>query len=435
MSQNPLPNPFVVGQPVSSPEAFVGRMAEIATAFDQIHSRSNLAVWGSPGIGKSSFLEQLTLPEVWQLQGQDPSEAIIVLLNCLNLLPFSTSRFWEEVLTLMRDELDSAPTLLAEIDKLLEQGKTTKDSLRRILRKLGKQHKFLLLLVDNYDYALYPQEQYTEAEIQKFLSECRSLAYHSQERKHLSMIVTSSRRLNELGPMLTPGSSPWYNHYLFLSLKPFTATEVNSLLDRAPMTQALKEGIGELANGHPALLQNAGHLVYRTLRKAAQVTDQESFGKEFLSTTQHIFQAIWRLSNEVEQVLLMLIALSNLQDRLHKKKHYDLGNIDLVFSQRQRELNELEDQGVIVHTVQVGNNVYSFTSSMMEWWLIQEIGNSNETELQQRQKVFVNLMSRKQAEQVTIAIRWLWDNKDEVPSILNWIGKVVKALPKALIIH
>ncbi|WP_424103537.1 hypothetical protein [Moorena producens] len=59
-------NPFIVGKPVP-PERFVGRTALIETAFDQISHRSNLSVWGGPGIGKSSFLELLTWPEIWRV--------------------------------------------------------------------------------------------------------------------------------------------------------------------------------------------------------------------------------------------------------------------------------------------------------------------------------------------------------------------------------
>jgi len=423
-------NPFFVGQPVP-PERFVGRISEIETAFDQISNRSNLAIWGGPGIGKSSFLEQLASPQVWQLRGHDPSEAVIILFSCLSIHPFSASGFWREVLSLIRDGLNSIPALQAEIDTLLEKGEASKDGLRQLLRQLGKQKKFLVLLVDDYDAALRPQEQYTETDIAAFMSECRNLAYHSQERKYLSMVVTSLRRLNELGAQLTPDGSPWYNHYLFQPLKLFTETEVAALLGCMPMTPALRDGIREIAGGHPALLQIAGYLLYQEL-KTGQVPNVETFAKGFESATRHFFQDAWALSNEVEQSLLMLSALCGLKGRLYKKR-YDLGNIDIIFSQRERELTDLEERSIIIRTVKEGKTVYSFASSMMEWWVVKEIENTDEAALQQRQKLFLNLMSHKQAEKVTTAIRWLWQHKEEVPSILQWIGKLATALPKGVI--
>lgn len=63
-------NPFKVGQPVP-PESFVGRQSLIDIAFDQINNRSNLAIWGGPGMGKTSFLNLLKSEEVWQSQEID----------------------------------------------------------------------------------------------------------------------------------------------------------------------------------------------------------------------------------------------------------------------------------------------------------------------------------------------------------------------------
>ncbi|NET58833.1 MAG: ATP-binding protein [Symploca sp. SIO2E6] len=426
-------NPFIIGQPVPPGDpAFVGRKTEIATAFDQIHNRSNLALWGGSGIGKSSLLEQLTSPKVWQQQEQDRSQAVIVLFSCLNISPFRSTSFWEEVLSLVRDEMDNDSQLQAQIKIFLEQGQATKDSLRRVLRKLGKKGKFLLLLVDDYDAALIPNEQYTEADIETFLSECRSLAYHSRERQYLSMIVTSSRRLNKIGPPLKPGSSPWYNHYLFQQFKAFTEAETQELLGKT-MTLALQEGVRDIAGGNPALLQIAGYLLYRATESGTkQMADVEAFAKEFESAARHYFQDIWSLSNELEQTLLMLLALSNLKGRLHNQR-YDLRDLEIILSQKGRELTNLEERGVISYTVEEGKKQYFFSSSIMERWVIQELSNSDDVSLENRKKILLNLMSREQAKEITTAIQWLWQYKEEMPATLEWIGRIVKALPQGFL--
>jgi hypothetical protein len=245
------------------------------------------------------------------------------------------------------------------------------------------------------------------------------------------MVVTSLRRLNELGPRLLPGSSPWYNHYLFLPLKPFSEVEVMALLAGLPMTPSLRDGIKEMCDGHPALLQNAAHLLYRELR-SGQVPDAIAFAQDFRSATRHLFEAQWNLANEVEQTLMMLIALMNLQGRLQKKL-YDMGDIPVVFSQKERELLNLADQGVLVARGRVGELGYTFASSMLEWWVVEELENNGEEWLLGRQKIFLNLMSHRQAQTVTNAIRWLWNHKDQLPSILQWLAKVSAAFPKGLI--
>ncbi|NEO17550.1 MULTISPECIES: AAA family ATPase [unclassified Moorena] len=287
---NKLNNPFVVGAPVP-PDRFVGRQSEILAGFNQISNRSNLAIWGGPGMGKTSFLELLASPDVWKEYGQDPSQALMVLLSCESIQPFTASGFWQEVFSLLKEELDGEPDLQAEIETLLDHGKATARVMRQVLGKLGKRNKFLVLLVDDYDAALRENPHYTQADMEIFVTECSSIAYHSRERRYLSMIVTSLRPLNELDPPLNPNSSPWYNHYLFQSLKPLTETEVEQLMASIPITPALRDVIKDRAGGHPALLQIAGSLLFRELR-TGKLPDTETFTKEFESQTRHIFQNI-----------------------------------------------------------------------------------------------------------------------------------------------
>ncbi|MBN3883373.1 MAG: ATP-binding protein [Nostoc sp.] len=424
-------NPFVVGKPVS-PEFFVGRKYEIAVSFAQISQHGHLAIWGGPGMGRSSFLELLGSPAVWEEHGLDPSEAVIALLSCENINPFTPSSFWREVLSVMKDNLESEPALEAEIEKLLERGQTTKDNLNKILQKLGKKHKFLVLLVNDFNVALQENQEYTEANMQQFLSECRSLAVASPGGKYLSMVVTSFKRLSELGPKLNPNASPWYNHYLFQQLKPLNDKEIEQLLGVMPMTLALREAIREIAGRDPRLLQIAGFLLYvqlKTDREANQVSDVQAFIKNLETDTRHIFQTTWNMCNEIEQTLLMLLALFDLNGRLHQKRNFDLGNIDLIFTQRGRELTNLEEQGVIIRKEDEEKTVYSFASLMMQRWVVQEIWNTNNALIQEREKVFIKLISHKQLSQINS----IWQHRNEVLSTIEWFGKLVAAFPKGLI--
>ncbi|HAX76554.1 MAG TPA: hypothetical protein DCY88_12120 [Cyanobacteria bacterium UBA11372] len=123
----------------------------------------------------------------------------------------------------------------------------------------------------------------------------------------------------------------------------------------------------------------------------------------------------------------MLMALFHLKGRLHKNKQFDLRGMDLIFTQRERELTKLEEQLVITR-VNGGKVPYSFTSSIMERWVIQEIWNADKAFLQERQRVFLNLMSHSQVKKFQNSINWLWTNKNEVPSTLEWLAKLAAAL-------
>ena len=223
-----VPNPFTVGQSVKS-DRFIGRTTELASAFDQISAQGNLALWGSPGIGKSSFLNVLADPQAWQVRGYDPTGAVIIRLSCLDIVPFSSTAFWTEVITQIKDYADNSE-VRQEAQMALNQGNTNKDGLRQVLRELGKRNRYLVLLLDDYDNAIRPQPGYDDNAIASFVSDCRNLCSHARESQYLSMVLTTLRRLNELGPKLRPGSSPWYNHYLFLPIKTFNDNEVSALL-------------------------------------------------------------------------------------------------------------------------------------------------------------------------------------------------------------
>jgi hypothetical protein len=420
------PNPFFPGKPVPT-ESFIGRKSEINYAFDQIYNRSHFAIWGGPGMGKSSFLRKLANKQIWTEYGLDPSQGIPVILNCQsqNLIPFTPGGFWRESVSLLHDKLDSEPQLQVEIKPLLEKT-VTGDSLRQALRILGRKNKFLLLLVDDFDAALVTNNQYTENEMETFLAQCRSLAVHAEESEHFSMIVASLQRLNELGPKLNPNASPWYNHYVFQPLTLFTTEELVELLTiiRPP---TLRHEIINITGGHPTLVQTAGFFLYRELQNGNNA-NINSFAGNFERDTQQIFQTIWRRCSSKEQVLLMLIALLDMGGYIGELK-FKLKGIGRIFTQNERSLIRLEEQGVITSSLRDNEKFYSFTSPLMKKWVIQEILQTPEQSIRDREKEFMNLISHGQVNKVKEVVTWLGKHPEQVGSVLDWITKVVPVFP------
>ena len=421
-------NPFQPTNPVPR-ELLVGRESEIGQIFDQIANRSHLAIYGSSGMGKSSLLRYVSsAAQAWQNRGLNYSEALIVELNCQGIRPFTPSALWREVLSLLKDKIERETALQKVIEKVLQQDTIETSDLRLVFREIGKQAKFLLLLLDDFDVALHPNPHYSQEEMLGFLYQFRDLAVHREESRYLSTIVTTFRRLNELGPQLDFAGSPWYNHYLFQLLKPFSQKEAVSLFFREgsplyiPVPLKLRPAILKIAGGHPALLQNAGHILHYSL-KDGKIIDVDQFIRDFQSQTMHFFRDTWRFSTEIEQVLLMLIALANLEGRLNDRS-YAISDLDRIFSQRQRELLDLEERGIIQSTEEQGKRSYYFASSMMEWWVLQELENSDKEQIKQRQKVFLQLMSRRQITQFKKATQELWKHRKAVQAILDILRKL-----------
>jgi hypothetical protein len=179
------------------------------------------------------------------------------------------------------------------------------------------------------------------------------------------------------------------------------------------------------------LIQHAGFLLYSKFRDGQRFDlgfNLEAFANEFFTRTRNFFKNSWELCNDEEKTLLMLLALDGLKGRLNTQ-YYHVDDLATLFSRKERKMIYLEERGMLKSTILNGKKQYTFASSLTERWVIQELQDSNEQTLQERQKVWLGLISRKQSEQVTVAIRWLWHNKDKVPSILKWFGKIASEIP------
>ncbi len=428
LSLQTLRNPFFVGAPVP-PKSFVGRQSIIAAAFDQIYNRSHLAIWGNTGIGKSSLLQLLASSQAWQQHGLNIEQAIIVTLNCADIVPFTRDAFWREIFSLLENEIREDEPLHKDIEQMLHSTSIVRDNFRLILEKIGQQEKFLLLLLDDYNAALYLNDNYTEDEMQILLSDFRNLGLHSKQENNISIILTSNKRLNAIGSRLNTSVSPWYNHYLNLQLQLFNEQEISELIGHMPaelkLTKELRQVIEEVSGGYPVLLQNACYLIYNFWRNGQNLTI-ENFTIQFLEATKHIFQDWWLFCDETEQSLLIFIALSHLQSRL-KQRQYELIDIELILNQNEAELTNLEEMGLIKRAAQLEKTDYQFTSSMMEFWLLREIETSDEEKLRQHHQVALKLMSHRQAERIQFIIQRLWHSKDASASVIDWLSRLAPA--------
>jgi hypothetical protein len=431
-----VPNPFYVSGPVPS-AYFVGRSSEIKIAFDQISKRAHAAFYGGSGTGKSSFLQRLTESETWQERRLEISKCYIVSLNCTDINPFTSSNFFRGILELLKEQTDGQPDLRAEVEASLLEKEVEKGDLRRILRKIGGEDKFLLLLLDQFDAALIASEDYTENDMLVFLNEFRNLSVGGPGIP-LSTIVTSFRSIPELGPELRSSGSPWYNHYLCHALSPFSEQEITQHFFTVgaplciPLEPKVQTAVLQLTGGNPALLQNAFYLLHDMMQAAQSIEaiDLKVFAEKFIGRAEHFFRDTWAFSNDAEQVLLILIALQLQEGRLSDRSQYSLKDIDRVFSQRSRELLDLVERGIIQKVESEAETTYKFASSLMEWWVIQEIHNSDEAELERREKVFFKWMSREQADQIKSVVRQVWSQKAAIKGAIEWtvslLGKAMK---------
>ena len=125
----------------------------------------------------------------------------------------------------------------------------------------------------------------------------------------------------------------------------------------------------------------------------------------------------------------MLIALLDMEGHIEEIK-FNLSGVGRILTQHSTFLTKLEEQGIIISIAAPTGKFYSFTSLLMKKWVIQQILNTPEKLITDREKVFINLISRGQVKKVTDVVTWLGNNPDKVRSVLDWIVKVVPVFPK-----
>jgi Cdc6-like AAA superfamily ATPase len=381
-------NKFYPDKPVP-PDKFVCRTSELSTIFDKINSRDHVAIYGSLGMGKTSLLRYIKDPKFWEERGLDFSEALIVYHNC----ELSTvDSFWQEVLTKLRNEAGDDAYLQSKIDDVLNLETIEITNIREVIREIGKKDKFLLLLLDNYHLIFGTKEEYDykkPREMLNFLSELRNLAVHSTEGQYFSTIVTTFQKLHELGPEITPGGSPWYNHYAYLPLKPFIQDDIDnhffnpdshffiSIPEDVP-----KEKVLEMTGGYPGLLQCTGDVFSK-----CDPVDVNTLNKKLKNYADKIFQDIWKSFEKNEQEILQSILIYNSKGKL-RGNSYSIAGIEKEFIRKSRILNTLQEKGFINQVKKL--NKYNFTSSLMTDFIGDQLEDQNVSNAKER-KIVINL--------------------------------------------
>jgi AAA ATPase-like protein len=421
-------NPFYAGGAVTA-KHFIGRSAEINEIFGNINNKTHLAIYGSPGFGKGSLLRAIQQPETWQARGLDPHSATVIWVNCGNFSPFTPEAFWRKLLERLDEGADAGlkPVIAAGLNKAA----TGRDDLQKVLDYFLKQHRVLVMLLEDVEAALCPGGKYSEDDVMKLKTDIRALC-NEYGTKCLSQIVTSVHRLSDLGQQLLPSGSPWFNHYLFLSMKPFTEEEGNALFDKMPpawtLNQAQRDWIRELADGHPTLVQNACGLLWRNFHEKRNVESWQ-YADELLGQNRHIFEYEWKSSQKGEKLAMLLIALVHADGRV-PGRNYNLSGLDTVLTQMQVNMFGLKDRGIIEERMEGAKAVFRFRSSLMEWWVVQNIQDAQDAkELAEREEILFGLSNR-QVDRVKSAMSLIWKHKDAVTALVKWSGSVAGAFTK-----
>ena len=259
-------NPFSPHSPATVAR-FVDREREVDLIFDHIRSaqRGNVAVSGALGDGKTSLLRFIADPAVGEAYGVRPPQNLLVYVDTQSVTPFSADRFWRRVAQLAAR--DTAVDLGAPNERLLARPELDVNDLEEYLDTLADRGIGLVLLLDEFEWALQAASPEAEAESRHFLAQMASLARRAP--RALGLVVATEAPLPEATRVIESWrGSPFATVFTSLVLRPLDRGGSDRLVDKALEGSGLRFDEDErsrlyaIAGGRPAALQAAAFSLF-----------------------------------------------------------------------------------------------------------------------------------------------------------------------------
>jgi hypothetical protein len=356
-------NPFTFGNPISDPSRFFGRKEEIHQIAGRLLSPAfeSTSVVGERRIGKTSLLEHLANPVVAEELGLSPDRyatAYVDFQGCADITPV---RFWGRVLRNVARTLSDKE--LAQVAKeTMAKDAIDQYDLEDLFMEIEDRDLHLVLLIDEFEYITQNPNFGVD-----FFSGLRALAIHCP----LALITASREGLYDLCHSEEVKSSPFFNIFANVVLKPFSADEAESLIQGSlestgvGFTDSDIRHVMEIAGGHPIFLQMASHYCFEGRVKGLEAEPLHSYTAEgFLEQAEPHFAYLWTKGGESERIaLLALLALTK------GKKPPTRERLVASYARADYILKDLARRGLVREE---GENC-TFFSPLFADWLLHEI--------------------------------------------------------------
>jgi AAA ATPase domain len=433
-------NPFLKSS--YSSQCIILPPGKLSRLFSPIYAEGGaLGVYGERGMGKSTILNYIANPPL-ELLGDKFKEHIFVSMNCQDTIaqPFARD-FWYQVTKQLEAKLELGP-IKSKCKILLgrshEGDVLTHNDFHEILDVAAGACKRIVLVLDDFDCLIRTDLENLD-NTRMFFQGFRSLT--TRDSNKANIVVATRVSLQELcKPLSAPYYSAFENGFTTERLRCFSEKELLQLLQRVEQTeQPLFSPIevryvAYLTGYHPQLAQIAAAVIFdRRIELGApldQTTLEEIVGEQFKSEVCFVFEALWQRATEIERLLLMLITLQKYQGKLLSVQ-YSLSDLPELFGERERELLELTQRGLLTR-MQANSPLYNIFSPIFQWWILKELETSSPDYLNDRRKVWGNLVSQKRAEQLGSVIEFLKINRQNIEQLGRTILRVTGWEPPKL---
>lgn len=362
-----ISNPFSYGNPIRDPNRFYGRRWEAQQIVARLLSSAfeSTSVVGERRMGKTSLLNYLSNPEVAPALGLTPDKYVLVYIDFQGLADITPTRFWQRVLRKMARSLEDAE-LIEAVGQVRAQEEIDLFDLEDLFDLVADKGLKVVLLFDEFEYITQSPNFRVD-----FFAGLRALAIH----RPIALITSTRQGLVELCHSDEIKSSPFFNIFGSVVLKPMSAEEVDQLLDGSladtpfPLAAEERDYLHNLAGRQPMFVQVAGYFFYEARQRGYQGEGLLQFVEEnFGQQADPHFTYQWARSTESEKItLLALLALS--RARKEKEPAPNVEQLAKLHPRAKHDLRDLATRGLAVED----EGRYALCSPVFADWIAEEI--------------------------------------------------------------
>jgi uncharacterized protein len=361
-------NPFSYGKPIDNLERFVGRQDGIEQVFSRLLSAfESTSIVGERRMGKTSILKVIAHPDTVASFDLDPDKYIFIYQD-FQFLDAETvpTRFWQRVLQAIQREIKEHKAVCDEIDVARKAETIDNFTLDDIFSLIDDESMFIVLLLDEFENVT--RNEHFDSD---FFGGLRALAIHH----NLALITSSRRDLVELTHSDSVRSSPFFNIFATIHLRPFTETEATDLIEQYLAESGVRFLLSELnvifaiAGSHPYFLQVAGHHLFAAHQ---QGLDDEARRRYLVEKTRSevepIFRDYWQNSTAAQHTLLAVMSLRELERNGGEDTIEDL---ERFYVRAEQIIHDVERRCLVVKNP--ANSAYHLFSTELREWIADEI--------------------------------------------------------------
>lgn len=360
-------NPFTYGNPISNPARFFGRNREVEQIFNRLRNAEaeSTSIVGGRRIGKTSLLNYLAHPEVRRKFGMDPDDTIFVYVD-LQMVDRQTTpaRLWQHLLTQTSEECQDVE-LASHVREVIDGGYFDTFALADFFDEVDRRSKHIVFLLDEFE-KVTSNPNFDPS----FFYGLRSLAIQHS----LSLVTSSQYELIELTHSQEIRSSPFFNIFANINVRPFTDVEKGRMITTSLAETGIEftaeelVTLDEVADGHPFFLQVAGHFLFDAhLTHAVAANRRTAWLQAYRAEIEPHCAHFWRTAEMHAQRTLLLLAL--LSRRVGGRPLIDPLQLESLYPRAGQHLAWLARLGYVIED----SGRYALFSSTFGEWIIDSI--------------------------------------------------------------